>query len=559
MREKIMRGCLACALVIGFLGASAGLEMRNWRERIRTSVAVWDADLTEAMAFDDWLALRNIGEALHHLGISDLKIDMKNYSVYSSHFEYGNIFCATQCSVNIQRFGQKLGSVEACLSAHDLLLATINPKNLLFAVLGASLVILVAFAPLYRYRRILRRTTQVLSDWAANPKDEFSAPVVTDTALDGIVSLVRRGVEREVEVTSLMIKARSNEQLTLLASQVAHDIRSPLAAFEVVLSEMGELPQEVRGLARSAITRVQDIANLLLDKSRAQKRGAELRVQKLETTLLLSVVDMIAAEVRNTTADRPAPQITITEPELASGLYVTLSRTTLCRIFTILLKNSVEACEAAAKIAVFFQSDDRKIRITVTDNGKGIPASILPRLGKHGATYGKRNGNGIGLSFVREEVERAGGVFELHSEEGKGTSVTFILPRANAPSWHTHELCIEDGTSVAVVDDDAAMHRLWSRRLEFIGGLSARYYRSVQEFLLWHSKNEDTPCTVLVDYDLGESGFNGLHLIAKLGGQQRGILVTGRADEEHVVSEVERLRVKMLSKAFVSTIPIRHV
>src|SRR5205807_2647739 len=53
-----------------------------------------------------------------------------------------------------------------------------------------------------------------------------------------------------------------------VASQVAHDVRSPLAALDSVMKDLAGLPEDKRSILRSAAGRIRDIANDLLEKNR---------------------------------------------------------------------------------------------------------------------------------------------------------------------------------------------------------------------------------------------------------------------------------------------------
>jgi signal transduction histidine kinase len=69
----------------------------------------------------------------------------------------------------------------------------------------------------------------------------------------------------------------------LLASQVAHDIRSPLAALEMVNEELSALPEDLRLLVRNAVGRIKDISNNLLESN----RSAHSKLQPSMTPLRL--------------------------------------------------------------------------------------------------------------------------------------------------------------------------------------------------------------------------------------------------------------------------------
>ncbi|MCE9627596.1 MAG: PAS domain-containing sensor histidine kinase, partial [Candidatus Eisenbacteria bacterium] len=68
-----------------------------------------------------------------------------------------------------------------------------------------------------------------------------------------------------------------------------------------------------------------------------------------------------------------------------------------------------------------------QVRITIHDDGPGIPADVLARLGEPFFTT-RAQGTGLGLHLSRQLVQGAGGRLELASAPGAGTTVTVEFP-----------------------------------------------------------------------------------------------------------------------------------
>jgi signal transduction histidine kinase len=58
------------------------------------------------------------------------------------------------------------------------------------------------------------------------------------------------------------------------------------------------------------------------------------------------------------------------------------------------------------------------------DNGKGIPADVLSRSGEEGFSFGKSNGNGLGVHFAKRKMLEWGGDLQISSHAGRGTMVS---------------------------------------------------------------------------------------------------------------------------------------
>ena len=103
------------------------------------------------------------------------------------------------------------------------------------------------------------------------------------------------------------------------------------------------------------------------------------------------------------------------------------------RIVFNLLSNAIKFTNKGGKILVNVENLQSKVRITVTDNGIGIPADkqeiIFDRFTQVDSTLTrKREGSGIGLSLVKSLVEIHGGNITLKSEVNKGSSFIIELP-----------------------------------------------------------------------------------------------------------------------------------
>jgi len=69
------------------------------------------------------------------------------------------------------------------------------------------------------------------------------------------------------------------------------------------------------------------------------------------------------------------------------------------------------------------------VRLSVRDNGPGIPTETLPKIFQpYFSTKGPREGTGLGLNIVQRLVKEAKGALHVHTQLGKGTAFTIYLP-----------------------------------------------------------------------------------------------------------------------------------
>ncbi len=102
-------------------------------------------------------------------------------------------------------------------------------------------------------------------------------------------------------------------------------------------------------------------------------------------------------------------------------------------VFANLLSNALRYTPPGGKVTVLAGADEDWVRFSVSDTGKGIPSQYLPRIFEQFfrvPEQGKESGVGLGLAIVKEIVEAHGGAISVESHEGKGSTFTFTLPRA---------------------------------------------------------------------------------------------------------------------------------
>jgi len=367
--------------------------------------------------------------------------------------------------------------------------------------------------------------------------------------------------DRENAVEDIRTEYAAQAAVASLASQVAHDIRSPLAALEMVVADLEAVPEETRILIRDASRRIKDIANHLLAQHR---EGLKTLPQQLETVSsseatvehLASLIEQIVSEKRVQFRSLPELQIEVKAIEKAYACFARVHATEFKRVLSNLINNSVEAIKDSGAVSVRTEAGVTDLRITVEDTGKGIPTDVLRKLGKRGNTHDKATGTGLGLHHALTWIEKWGGRLEIASEPGKGTSVTMTLPRAAAPIWFVPEIRIKQNQLIVALDDDQSIHGIWARRL----GASCQliHLTTGTELENWvrlqHQESE--PPLFLVDYELKGEMRTGLDWIETLGLQAHSLLVTSRFEEPSIRARCQQQSIRIVPKSFAAFVPL---
>jgi len=377
-------------------------------------------------------------------------------------------------------------------------------------------------------------------------KEEFS---------EAILELRKIFEEYKREIQTASRKAAFNE----VAHQVAHDIRSPLTALKLVSEDLTNLPEERRVLARAAISRIQDIANHLIRPNLEQ--NAKPHLEEMSAELVTSLVEDILIEKR---AQWKENSLLIFESKIEGqyGIFALLQRTEMKRLLSNLVNNAAESIRGHhGLVQLNSTADSKSISITISDNGHGIASQHMHKLFAKGATFNKEGGTGHGLFHAKKCIESWRGHIQLTSKEGKGTSVSINLPRANPPQWYVPALSLVAEQTIIIFDDDPVIHEIWNCRFKEIPHdfqFFPVHFFKTNELLRWFTKerNRARSLLCLVDYELCESGTNGLKLIESLRINEQSILVTNQSEDSSVRAECIRLGVKLVPKTLAPYIPL---
>jgi two-component system phosphate regulon sensor histidine kinase PhoR len=127
-------------------------------------------------------------------------------------------------------------------------------------------------------------------------------------------------------------------------------------------------------------------------------------------------------------------QITLSS-EIAEDLpRVLADRRALEHVLTNLVDNAIKYCSSGCRVRLGASEVDGSVRLFVADDGPGIEARHLPRIFERfyrvdAGRSRELGGTGLGLSIVKHLVEAMGGVVQVESTSGLGTTFSFTLRR----------------------------------------------------------------------------------------------------------------------------------
>ncbi len=227
-------------------------------------------------------------------------------------------------------------------------------------------------------------------------------------------------------------RLRAQERFAALgeiATYSAHNIRNPLAgiraATQVMLNELGESETEARQSLREIMDTV-DRIDVWLKRLLEFARPLEMEYDPTDINLLVKEALKLAG--------RPfGEKNVILDWDLAPELPLMLIDSILVeQALVAVAANAYEAIShnGAIKIGTSIREDKESILISISDNGKGVPDHIKPRLFRAFMTS-KESGTGLGLAQARKIIDMHGGEINLESVAGKRTIVSIRLPVKN--------------------------------------------------------------------------------------------------------------------------------
>ena len=274
-------------------------------------------------------------------------------------------------------------------------------------------------------RRIIGTGREVL----AQRKDGSTFPAylsVSETKVDRehtFTGIIYDLTERKRLETQLRERAEL-ARLGQMASVVAHEVRNPLAGIRGALQVIGSrMPAESREhtVLSDVIGRL-DALNQFVGDLLVLSRPKPQDLRRVPLRLVLQrIVDFL----------RQDPQCAnVTFDVDAADVSAEIDQAQIERALLNLISNAGQAMEGAGRVRVVLTSSDSTCRISVADEGPGIPPDVVEKIFEPFFTT-KRRGTGLGLPITKRTIEQHGGSIAIHSTPGRGTTVVVTLPLAH--------------------------------------------------------------------------------------------------------------------------------
>jgi PAS domain S-box-containing protein len=358
-------------------------------------------------------------------------------------------------------------------------------------------------------------------DGSTIPVEVTASPLSSAEGIQGAV-VVFRDVSHRREVDRM-----KNE----FVSVVSHELRTPLTAIRGSLGllaggALGELPARAGRMVAIALESSERLTRLINDILDLERIEAGTTPMDLADHSVAALVDG-AIEQMGVIASGAGVKLRVVR---ANGT-VRANADRVIQTLVNLLGNAIKFSPAgtAVSIAADELPDGNEIEFSVSDQGRGIPVDKLESIFKRfdqvdSSDAREKGGTGLGLAICKSIVERHGGHIWVTSKIDAGSTFSFTLPRAAAPSHR--RIVHESQPAVAVRGIDRAGADAMCR------ALAARGYSSVPLLAgdsLGSLIDGNPPAALVVD--VGQSRADTARAIATLRGDPttRGVAVVVRS------------------------------
>lgn len=236
-----------------------------------------------------------------------------------------------------------------------------------------------------------------------------------------VMLTVLRDLTDRKRAEEMLIRSEKLSVIGQLAAGLAHEIRNPLTSlkgFNQLLKSKYAGESSYFDLMLTELERINLIVNDFMTLAKPQlsqfSYGSVESILQSVVSILSHQAILMNVNLRLEAACR-LPDVYRDENQLK-------------QVFINLIKNALEAMPQGGDVTVSADlADEKRVRIRIRDQGEGIPAALITRLGEPFFTT-KENGTGLGLMISYRIIENHGGTISITSRAGEGTTVEIMLP-----------------------------------------------------------------------------------------------------------------------------------
>lgn len=228
------------------------------------------------------------------------------------------------------------------------------------------------------------------------------------------------GIHRRIlagELAAERIRSAHLEELGLAAAGLAHETKNPLGII-MGMAQQIEARHDIPAESRAMLGHIMDE----VDKASSRLGNFINFARQRKPSLAPVRIDRLCGEVAHILGpDFEAGGVELLTQVKAATIHA--DEAMLRQVLVNLLLNSLHASPAGTTVRIVLGNRERKLLLTVEDQGRGIPSELLPDIFKPYVS-GSPTGHGLGLAIVKRLVEAHGWKISARSIRGQGTTMT---------------------------------------------------------------------------------------------------------------------------------------
>jgi signal transduction histidine kinase len=216
----------------------------------------------------------------------------------------------------------------------------------------------------------------------------------------------------------------------------SHEIKTPtqaLLGYSEILQRHPEKREQISEAIYRNANRLQRLTNDILDVTRIESQTLKLKKEQFN---LRDLIFTIVEDLKNDIQKKGSNIRLLYEPY--NNLLVEADKGRITQVISNLLNNAIKFTnensrtifiDVSTKQQIHNNSIDKKVIVSIRDNGAGIDRDILPRLFTKFASKSEIGGTGLGLFISKSIVEAHGGeIWAENNLDGKGATFYFSIP-----------------------------------------------------------------------------------------------------------------------------------
>ncbi|MDQ7786424.1 MAG: ATP-binding protein [Thermodesulfovibrionales bacterium] len=213
-------------------------------------------------------------------------------------------------------------------------------------------------------------------------------------------------------------------------SFMSHELRTPITSvkegvmllLDGVGGEINEKQKRILQIISEESDRLIRLINSILDLSKMEAGKMQYHLGEADISALLS--QAVTEMEPLTRAKNIKAEISVED-----GLpYVSMDEEKILQVLRNLIGNAIKFTPEEGHITVAVKHSYRKLEVSISDEGPGIPEEHIHHIFDKFRSYGAMKGSGLGLALARSVINNHGGIIWAENNQGKGSTFTFVLP-----------------------------------------------------------------------------------------------------------------------------------